>query len=41
MIPKFDGLEFGIAVAMFAVVTVLGFMATRWRRAASLASVEE
>ena len=41
MIPKFDGLEFGIVIAMFAVVTVLGFLATRWRRGASLASVEE
>ncbi len=41
MIPRFDGLEFGIAVAMFAVVTVLGFMAARWKRASSLASVEE
>jgi SSS family solute:Na+ symporter len=41
MIPKFNSLEFGIVVAMFAVVTVIGFMATRWRRGASLASVEE
>jgi solute:Na+ symporter, SSS family len=41
VIPRFDGLEFGIAVAMFAVVTVLGFMAARWKRASSLASVEE
>jgi SSS family solute:Na+ symporter len=41
VIPPFNGLEFGIVVAMFAVVTVLGFMATRWNRAASLASVEE
>jgi SSS family solute:Na+ symporter len=41
VIPPFSALEFGIVVAMFAVVTVLGFMATRWNRAASLASVEE
>jgi len=41
MIPPFNGLEFGIVVAMFAVVTVLGFMATRWNRTTSLASVEE
>jgi solute:Na+ symporter, SSS family len=41
MIPPFNGLQFGIVVAMFAVVTVVGFMATRWKRAASLASVEE
>jgi SSS family solute:Na+ symporter len=41
MIPKFNSLEFGIAVAMFAVVTVLGFIAARWKRGGSLASVEE
>jgi SSS family solute:Na+ symporter len=41
MIPPFNSLEFGIVVAMFAVVTVLGFMATRWKRATSLASIEE
>jgi SSS family solute:Na+ symporter len=41
MIPPFNGLEFGIVVAMFAVVTALGFVATRWNRATSLASVEE
>ncbi len=41
MIPPFNALEFGIVVAMFAVVTVLGFMATRWNRTTSLASVEE
>jgi SSS family solute:Na+ symporter len=41
MIPPFSSLEFGIAVAMFAVVTGVGFVAARWNRAASLASVEE
>jgi SSS family solute:Na+ symporter len=41
MIPPFNSLEFAIVVAMFAVVTVLGFAATRWKRATSLASVEE
>ena len=41
MIPPFDAVEFGIVVAMFVIVTVLGFMATRWNRATSLASVEE
>ena len=41
MIPKFNGLEFGIVVAMFVIVTVLGFTATRWKRGTSLASVEE
>jgi hypothetical protein len=29
MIPKFNGLEFGIVIGMFAVVTVIGFAATR------------
>ena len=33
MIPPFSGLKFGIVLAMFVVVTVLGFMATRWNRA--------
>jgi solute:Na+ symporter, SSS family len=41
MIPAFNGLEFGIVAGMFAVVAVLGFAATRWRRGTSLASVEE
>ncbi len=41
MIPPFSGLEFGIVLAMFVIVTVLGFAATRWRRGATLASVEE
>ena len=42
MTPPFNGLQFGIVIGMFAVVTVLGFLATRWRRGASpLASIEE
>jgi SSS family solute:Na+ symporter len=41
MIPPFNSLEFGIVVAMSAVVTVLGFMVTQWKRATSLASIEE
>ena len=41
MTPKFNSAEFGVVVAMFAIVTVLGFMATRWRRGTSLATVEE
>ncbi|MGH3261373.1 MAG: monocarboxylate uptake permease MctP, partial [Trebonia sp.] len=41
MTPPFNGMEFGIVVAMFAIVTVLGFVATRWKRATSLASLEE
>jgi solute:Na+ symporter, SSS family len=41
MTPPFNSFEFGVVVAMFAVVTVLGFVATRWRRGTTLASVEE
>lgn len=41
MIPPFNGLEFGIVIGMFAVVTVLGFVAARWHRGASLTSLEE
>jgi solute:Na+ symporter, SSS family len=41
MIPSFNGLEFGIVIGMFAVVTALGFAATRWHRGAALTSVEE
>lgn len=41
MTPAFNGLEFGIVIAMFAIVTALGFLATRWKRGASLASLEE
>jgi SSS family solute:Na+ symporter len=41
VIPPFSALEFGIVLAMFVIVTVLGFAATRWKRATSLASIEE
>lgn len=41
MTPPFNGLEFGIVLAMFVIVTVLGFVATRWRRGGALTSVEE
>jgi len=41
MTPSFDGTEFGIVIAMFAIVTVLGFIAARWKRGASMASLEE
>lgn len=41
MTPPFNALEFGIVIGMFALVTVLGFVATRWRRGTTLASVEE
>ena len=41
MIPPFNGVEFGIVVAMFVIFTVLGFLAVRWNRAPSLHSIEE
>ena len=36
-----DAVAFGIFVFLFLVVTVLGFAAARWRRAQSLASLDE
>jgi solute:Na+ symporter, SSS family len=41
MIPSFNVLEFGIVIGMFAAVTALGFVATRWHRGAALTSLEE
>ncbi len=41
MTPPFNALEFGIVVAMFVIVTGLGFAAARWRRGTTLASLEE
>jgi SSS family solute:Na+ symporter len=41
MIPPFNALEFGIVIAIFAVITVLGFVAVRWKRAPSLESIDE
>jgi SSS family solute:Na+ symporter len=41
MTPPFDAVEFWIVVAMFAAITVLGFAAVRWKRAASLDSIDE
>jgi len=41
VIPSFNGLEFGIVIGMFAAVTAIGFVATRWHRGASLTSLEE
>jgi solute:Na+ symporter, SSS family len=41
MIPAFNSLEFGVVIAMFVIVTGLGFVATRWRKGTTLASVEE
>lgn len=41
MTPSFNAIEFGIVAGIFAVITVLGFVAARWRRAASLGNLEE
>ena len=41
MIATIKGLELGIFVALFAFVTVLGFVAARWRRAESLEHLDE
>ncbi|MHB2024463.1 MAG: monocarboxylate uptake permease MctP [Mycobacteriales bacterium] len=41
MTPPFNGLEFGIVAGLFALITVLGFAATRWHRAGNLASLSE
>lgn len=39
--PPFNGLEFGIVVAVFVAITLIGFLATRWRRGDTLASLDE
>ncbi|MDT7546267.1 MAG: solute:Na+ symporter, family [Actinomycetota bacterium] len=36
-----DGVALGIVIALFLVVTVLGFAASRWRKADSLANLDE
>jgi len=36
-----NGVALAVLIALFAVVTVLGFMASRWRRAESLESLDE
>src|ERR687894_1491376 len=36
-----DGVAFGVFSVLFLLVTVLGFAAARWRRAASLDSLDE
>lgn len=41
MIPPFSALEFGIVVACFVIITVMGFLAVRWKRATSLDSLDE
>lgn len=39
--PPFNGLEFGIVAGLFALITVIGFLAARWRRGATLANLNE
>jgi SSS family solute:Na+ symporter len=39
--PPFSGVEFGIVVALFVAITLMGFAAARWHRAESLASLDE
>jgi SSS family solute:Na+ symporter len=41
MTPPFDGLEFGIVVALFVLITVVGFLASRWKSAGALRSLDE
>ena len=41
LMADFNGLEFGIVVALFLLVTVIGFAAARWRRAADLGHLDE
>jgi solute:Na+ symporter, SSS family len=36
-----NGLELGIVIALFVLVSVLGFVAARWRRAPSLHNIDE
>ena len=36
-----DGVALAVVIALFAVVTVMGFMAARWRRPANLESLHE
>src|SRR3954451_7623074 len=41
MIASVNGLELGIVLALFVAVTVIGFLAANWRRAASLQDIDE
>ena len=41
MLDNVNGVAFGVFVFLFLVVTVLGFAAARWRRAASLDNLDE
>jgi SSS family solute:Na+ symporter len=39
--PPFSGLEFGIVAGLFALITVIGFLAARWRRGTNLSTLNE
>ena len=41
MTPPFDGVEFGILTGVFVLITVLGFIAARWKRRGTLNSLNE
>ena len=36
-----NGVELAVFIALFGFVSVLGFLAARWRRAESLASLDQ
>ena len=38
---QFNGVAFGILLALFVIVTVIGFSAARWRRAEDLMHLHE
>jgi solute:Na+ symporter, SSS family len=41
MIAAINGVELGVFIALFGFVSVMGFLAANWRRAESLASLDE
>jgi solute:Na+ symporter, SSS family len=41
MIAAVNGVELGVFIALFGFVSVMGFLAANWRRAESLASLDE
>jgi SSS family solute:Na+ symporter len=41
MIATVNGVQLGVFIALFGFVSILGFMAARWRRVESLASLDE
>ena len=36
-----NGVALGVLIALFLLVTVMGFMASRWRRGTSMESLDE